>query len=315
MIDLKYRNMEEVSRILTEFLSALKEDILEYYRNTYIYLKDVISYKNINLGKKISIENKANTKDTLERMVKAIITSLNTMGVSMSILSKTQKDFIKIVSNKREYLQDYESYFNLYKELYLDNILFNILIEYLADVDTKKIEILNILDIVPQHFLLNLKEFKKKYLISNKNKEVLKETNIESLVDFSQVTIKNINKKPISAPKISSNIPEEQNDLAKDILNQLRTAKKDIIEKLKVPKKKILKQRVTQSEKSFEEKSLPDSKTYKQKSSIHLKKTEIIINTFLDYYGNFPSIHPDLISKFKINISNLINSKIKNPDF
>ena len=307
--------MEDALNLLTEFTSILKEDILEYYNNTYFYLKDLISYKNINLNKSISSEDKATIKDTLERMVKAIKTGLNTIGVSMKTLSKAQKDFMKTVSRKREHLQNYESYFNLYKELYLDKILFEILIEYLIDVDKKKIETLNLFKLLPQNVITHLNKFKEKYLISKKIKEVLKETNLDPLVDFSNVSIKKEREKPTILPKVSPSIPEEQTDSEPDILTQLRTAKEDNIETLKVPKKDLVKPSLTPLEKSFEKSKRPDIKTHEYKSSIHLKKTDTNIKTFLDYFGNFPSIHPELISKFKINTINLINSRVKNPDF
>jgi len=307
--------MEDALNLLTEFVSILKEDILEYYNNTYFYLKDLISYKNINLNKSISSEDKATIKDTLERMVKAIKTGLNTIGVSMKTLSKAQKDFMKTVSRKREHLQNYESYFNLYKELYLDKILFEILIEYLIDVDKKKIETLNLFKLLPQNVITHLNKFKEKYLISKKIKEVLKETNLDPLVDFSNVSIKKEREKPTILPKVSPSIPEEQTDSEPDILTQLRTAKEDNIETLKVPKKDLVKPSLTPLEKSFEKSKRPDIKTHEYKSSIHLKKTDTNIKTFLDYFGNFPSIHPELISKFKINTINLINSRVKNPDF
>jgi len=307
--------MEDALSLLTEFLSTLKEDILEYYKNTYFYLKDLISYKSINLNKTISTENEATIKDTIERMVKAIKTGLNTIGVSMKTLSKTQKDFMKTVSSKREHLQNYESYFNLYKELYLDKILFEILIEYLIDEDTKKIETLNLFELLPQNVITHLNNFKEKYLKSKKIKEELKETNLETLVDFSSLSIKKDREKPTIPPKVSPSIPEEKTDSEPDILTQLRTAKEDIIETLKVPKKEIVKPSFTPLEKSFEKIKRPDIKTNEQKSSIHLKKTDTNIKTFLDYFGNFPSIHPDLINKFKINTINLIKTRVTNPDF
>ncbi len=307
--------MEDALNLLTEFVSILKEDILEYYNNTYFYLKDLISYKNINLNKTISTENEATIKDTLERMVKAIKTGLNTIGVSMKTLSKTQKYFMKTVSSKREHLQNYESYFNLYKELYLDKILFEILIEYLIDVNTKKIETLNLFELLPQNVITSLNNFKEKYLTSKEIKEELKKTNLESLIDFSNVSIKKDRGKPTIPPKVSSGIPKEQVGTQSDILAQLRTAKEDIIETLKVPKKEFMKPSLIPLEKSFEKIKRPDIKTHEQKSSIHLKKTDINIKTFLDYFGNFPSIHPDLINKFKINTINFTNSRVKNPDF
>jgi len=307
--------MEETLSLLTEFFSLLRQDILKYYNNTFFYLKDLISYKNINLNKTISTENEVTIKNTLERMIKTISTGLNIMGVPMKILSKAQKDFMKTISSKTERLQNYDSYFKLYKEAYLDKILFEILIEYLTDVETKKIETLNLFELLPQNFITSLNQFKEKYLNSKKIKELLKKTNFESLVNFSNVSIRKDIEKPPIPSKITLETPEEKIESEPDILTQLRTAREDNIETLKIPKKELVKPSLIPLEKTFKKVEPLDIQTCKQKSSFYPKKTQSTINTFIDYFGNFPSIHPDLISKFNINTINLINSRVTNLDF
>ncbi|MFX1572555.1 MAG: hypothetical protein ACFFB0_07390 [Promethearchaeota archaeon] len=306
--------MEDVLSLLTAFLS-MKDDILEYYNNTYFYLKDLISYKDITLNTSISTESAATIRDTLERMIKAIKTGLNTIGVSMKTLSKTQKDFLNVVNNERERLQNYESYFNLYKELYLNKILFEILIEYLVDIDTKKIETLKLFELLPQNVITGLNDYKAKHLNSKKKKEVLKKADLESLVDFSRISFKNSVKKPTIPAELSSTITEKKIETGLDILTQLRVAKKDNIETLKTPKKELTTPSLTPSEKTFKIIESPDIAPHEQKTSFHLRKTDRNIKTFLDYFGNFPAIQPDLISKFRINTLNIINSRATNPDF
>ncbi|MFX0082756.1 MAG: hypothetical protein ACFE94_13480 [Candidatus Hodarchaeota archaeon] len=122
---------------------------------------------------------------------------------------------------------------------------------------------------------------------------------------------------------------EEKISCESNILVQLQEAKKDIIETLKTPKKDLLQSSLDQLENVIpKEKSLkvkkkinqtPTSTT--QNISDPLKtvprdfafKTEEVI--FLDHFGNLPSIHPELLNKFKINFENLLNSRLINPDF
>jgi len=304
--------MKEIIEILTDFSAILRDDILDYYKKSYSYLKDLIAYKKIDLNKKTETESEKRLKNTLEKMLKAIKTGLNTIGVSMDKLNENQKNFLTSLNYERSEFPDYNSYFKIYLRNYVDKILFEILIEYLVDLDTKKLENANLFDLLPLYFVSKLNEFKKKYFNDPTNIEMFRQQNYINYINFTDLTI------------ISNAILEP------DILTQLRNAKHDSIETLKTPKKEILKTtiRSLDVERAFkEEPSLTTREDHSSQSTIIEKEIKIstqevqdlIIetesDTFLDYFGHFSPIQSNITSQFKIDKVSLINTKIVNQDF
>ena len=64
--------MNEITNIITTFFNIFREDILEYYHKSLSYLKDLVTYKKIDLNKKIEEESENQIKGNLEKMLKAI---------------------------------------------------------------------------------------------------------------------------------------------------------------------------------------------------------------------------------------------------
>ncbi|MFX0139476.1 MAG: hypothetical protein ACFFDN_37895 [Candidatus Hodarchaeota archaeon] len=288
--------MSEITDILTDFLAILRNEILDYYKKSYSYLKDLIAYKKINLIKKTETETEKRLKNTIEKMLKAIKTGLNTIGVSMDKLNQSQNDFLNSLSIDKTEYPDYNSYFENYLKNYVNKILFEILIEYLLEIDTKKLENVNLFDLLPPYFISKLNEFKKKHFRDKNNIELFKQQDYNIYINFTDLTIK------------SKDISEL------DILTQLREAKQDIIDTLKTPKKDVLKSSVQ----SLDKESI--SKEIASQAQILPQKEpefpiEINSDTFLDYIGHFSPIHPDIINQFKIDKVSLINSKVVNQEF
>lgn len=132
--------MEDSLNFLTEFLSYMKNDIVDYYMRSYLYLKDLVSYKNINLEIDTSTETEKTFKATLYKMLKAIKTGLNTLGVPISKLTEIQNKYLSEINKNNIKEPDYSSYSLHYLNDYVTKILFKIIIEYLIDLDIKKIE-------------------------------------------------------------------------------------------------------------------------------------------------------------------------------
>ncbi len=288
--------MKEIADILTDFLATLRNEILDYYKKSYSYLKDLIAYKKIDLNKKTQKESEKHLKNTLGKMLKAIKTGLNTIGVSIDKLNENQNNFINSLSKDTTEYPDYNSYFEIYLKNNVNKILFEILIEYLLDIDTKKLENLNLFELLPPNFISKLNEFKKKHFSVPNNIEMFKQQNYDNYINFTDLTIK--------SKKISE----------LNILAQLQEAKQDIIETLKTPKKDLLKSSIVNLDRELISKEITS-----QAKILPQKDQEIPIetdsDTFLDYFGQFSPIHSSISNQFKIDKVNLINSKVVNQNF
>ncbi len=287
--------MKEIIDFFTDFLVIMRDNIQEYYQKSYSYLKDLITYKKIDLFKKTETESEKNLRSNLKKMLKAIKTGLNTIGVSMDTLNEAQNNFMSTLNQNRTEIQDYNSYFEFYLMNYVNKILFNILIDYLLEKEVKKLENVNLFDLLPPYFVSKLDEFKKKF-INPSIKELLIQQDIDNYVNFTDLSIKS----------------KEVSEL--DILAQLREAKQDIIETLKTPKKDLIRSSIESIEaKSISKKSVSSVKLSAEiDHDIHI---ELDSGTFLDYFGHFTPIHPDIRNRFRIEKVNLINSKVLNLDF
>lgn len=291
------RDMEDIVTFLTKFLALSRVEILEYYDKSSSYLKDLISYKNIDLNKELSAETESTKVITLEKMLKAIKTGLNTIGISIERLTEIQDHFLNTISTEKETFYSYNSYLESYLKIYIYKILFEILIEYLLDLDSKKIENLNLFNLLPQHFINKLDKFKESYSVPPQVKQLLNQRDLDDFINFTNLTvdIKEISMSPNEgSPPIEENvkktqIKDEELHEIPDILVQLKKAKSDSIETLKSPRKEL------------HEPALEEVKEEKR--------------VFFDYFGNFSPIHPEIIKSFEIHITNFINSRVINPEF
>lgn len=330
--------MEVISHIFSEFLAKMKNEILEYYKLTYSYLKDLITYKNIDLRINTLSESEEIKKKTLEKILKAIKTGLNTIGVPIIKLNEIQNNFMKLVSTKSNEIQDYNSYLKLYQRNFINKILFETLFDYLLDIDTKKVENLKLFDLLPLNFLEKLNNFKEKNLKSSYIKKIFLQHDFDNYINYSNLTLKIKTSKTIQKDKIIHTIKltettkqsEKRKEPEQDILAQLRKAKEDIIETLKIPKNGLL----TPLTIKLKRNSSPLEKIIQTNTTIQrvhpqvgshgnkvvrfppkdfpTKKEE---ENFLDSFGNFSPIHPDLINRFKIDKVSLLNSRVNNLDF
>ena len=329
--------MEDQLNFLTEFLSLMKNDVVDYYKRSQLYLKDLVSYKNINLKIITSTETIEVFEATLIKMLKAIKTGLNTLGVPISKLTEIQNNYLNEMNKSSIEMYDYNSCLQHYLNEYVNRILFEILIEYLLDLDIKKIEALELFKLVPSSFIDKLDHFKKQNNISDNMKEYITLSGIEEYLNISDLSIKieipkkNPNKIDISImneERESGNTEEKKGDKL-DILKQLEEARKDSIETLKAPKTEAFKTSIeqlkgTNLQKDYQKvadvvKHIPsiipkdNIKTPRTPEIEYITVGKAVI--FLDYIGNLPSIDSEIINRFKINTVNLLNSRVVNPDF
>jgi hypothetical protein len=283
----------------------MKKDIVDYYKRSHLYLKDLVSYKNINLMVNISTQTENVIETTLTTMLKAIKTGLNTIGVPINRLSEIQRNYLKEINRRGVEIHDYNSYLDIYLNEYVNKLLFEILIEYLLGLDVNKIKSLKLFKLVPSSFVDKLDQFKGMRITSDTTKEYIAYPDIEEYLNISELSIKV--KSPIQNPKkIDISIMKDKKETHKskgndidtlDILKQLEEAKKNSIETLKTPNAEVSKPPLEQLKKTI--------------STEEYEKAEI----FLDQIGNLPLVNPEIIHKFKINTVNLLNSRVVNPDF
>ncbi|MHA1438234.1 MAG: hypothetical protein ACTSPD_11705 [Promethearchaeota archaeon] len=219
--------MEEIAPIITAFCELLKEEIFEYYNRYYSYLKDLFTDKKIDLKFKTSYENKKTILNTIETMIKTTKIALSTIGVSKNRIYQVEKYFKGIVVNS-DY-EDYNSYFENDIKVEIDKILFEILIEYIIDLDTNKIDNLDLFDLLPRKFINKLDQFRDDYIISTHLKRIINNMlpEIHKIVDPSKLI-------PIS--KITEKVLEGKREAPKEIIEE-KEIEKPIREIKKVKEK------------------------------------------------------------------------------
>jgi len=295
--------MEEIKPILTNFLSSLKAEILDYFNHSYSYLKNLISYKNIDLNKKTSDDSKKSMKNTSKDITKAIKTGLNTIGVSMDKITDEQKKFEENFKIKQ--FPDYNTFFEKNLIIYVNKILFEILVKYIIEFDKKLIESLNLFNLISQNFIQKLNNFRENNIIKPHIKQVLQTSKIYDFIDYTnlQLIIEEVG-------DMGSVEKSKEQKQERDILKQLQIAKRDSIETLKTPKKEIIKEETSLKANLTE--IAPNDQLIDLQSINYDKEPK---STYLDYFGNFPSTLPEIINKIKIEIMNFLNSRVVNPDY
>ncbi|MHA1884566.1 MAG: hypothetical protein ACXAAI_11425 [Promethearchaeota archaeon] len=293
--------MEESGKFLHEFLSVMREDLLNFFHKTHSYLRDLVSYKKFKLKKKVPPLTDSSFKRELDEILKAVKTGLNTIGVPIQVLTQIQNDFYNNIITKSMEMAFYDSYLEYYLQEYVNKILLEIIIEFISGLDTKKIETLNLFKLLPPSSLLKLDQLKEANLINSNNRE--------NIIRYFNSGI--INFKDLSSIKQEITYSQYEKESTTNILKQLEDAKKESLETLKTPKKELVPESLAKNDNSHIKREQPLSQTETPSAHPFQIKKEI----FLDSFGNLPSIHPDLISKIKINITNLLNSRIVNPNF
>ena len=319
--------MEEISQILTEFLEKFRNEILEYYKLTNTYLKDLVAYKNVELKKKIHTESEGIKNNSYEKILKAVKTGLNTLGVPIAKLNETQNNFVKFAVGRSSEFPTYNSYVDLYQKNYTNKLLFEILLEYLLDIDSKKIQNLKLFDLLPQRFIEKLSEFKERSLSNPQIKEVFTLQNYTDYIDLSNLRLKK--NTPIKQADTTKVLMKEK-EKEKDILLLLQEAKEKSIKTLETPKKEIISPLKIGLKRDFASKEkIPHSVAAVQKLQTKAISQEIISErispirapsikrkqNFLDSFGNFQPLHQEIMNKFEIDKVSFLNSRVKNADY
>ena len=136
-------------------------------------------------------------------MLEAIRLAFMTIGIPKSKLEEDIKQLEAVKSKKKDDYPDYIAYFEVDLKDYIDQILLDILIEYLIDVDIIKMGNLDLFDLLPRNFIKRLKEFKKERITSEQIKKAIKTQMLEVKKNFipAEFLVKEEKIKPIKAIK------------------------------------------------------------------------------------------------------------------
>ena len=130
--------MENISKILVELTNKLKPEILNYYNKCYTYIKDLYSYKNIDVSKKLSDLPDNLDEQSIYALISATNSALNTIGIPFQELNTEAEIFNGVFKVQREIYSDYNSFFELSLKLYINQYIFRSILEYLVGLDDKK---------------------------------------------------------------------------------------------------------------------------------------------------------------------------------
>jgi len=272
--------MENLPDLLAELKKKLRKEILDYYKRCYLYIKDLYSYKKININTKLSDVSDELMEKDIYAMISATNSALNTIGILFEELTQDKELFTKILKDIDESYSDYNSFFDSNFKSYINKHLFRIILEYIIGIDEKKIQNLDLFDLLPKKFINKLNQFKRQELFNSEQKMHIQQI-FRRIDEFYDVNEFSIDKEKFNA--VANEIKEDSN---KDILQLLEEAKKENIQVLG---------------KSFIPKESPSN-------NIQVEIDEKF--SFLDYFGNFPQLEDEIINKLNININNLVETDI-----
>ena len=275
--------MENISKILVELTNKLKPEILDYYNKCYSYIEDLFSYKKLDVSKKLSDLPDNLVEQSIYALISATNSALNTIGIPFKELNTEAEIFNGVFKIQREIYSDYNSFFELSLKPYINQYVFKSILEYLVELDDKKIKNLDLFDLLPKNFLKKVNKIKKQNKNYLEDKEYLKKI-IEKLNKFYDATNFSINQENLE--DLNRKL---QGDSSDDILKQLEEAKKENIEVLG-------------------KSHLSDMITNNHVQINNINEVIQFYTSFLDYFGNFPQLDQELIAKLNINIKDLINS-------
>ncbi|TXT53472.1 MAG: hypothetical protein BAJALOKI2v1_950003 [Promethearchaeota archaeon] len=296
--------MEEFENLIRKFSIDFRSEINAHYQNFYEYLLDLYSYKGFrgedgNLGE-VPLDKNQNLQNLLIKIPKI---GMNTIGVSDQTLSRLENDLEKSLEKIDIKEHSLGQLFQKAFKRYINYILFSILIEFIIDVDSEKIEKLEEFDLLGRNFIKKLKTFKSQNLIPQKLREIFKNNEkrrriIHSYFRFPEELKEQGLEKESKVEKMEQDFEEKKTSNEKtenddEVIRELEKAIRKNLESLK----KSIKSSISSSD-------------------MILKKAESTYpQTFLDHFGNFRAIDTQKAEKFKIDFDKLKKSILDQRDF
>lgn len=289
--------MENITNILENFCKSFKKEVFDFYNKCYTYFQDFYSHRNIDVSNLQSNDEKS-IEDTILKLVSATNSALNTIGIAIEDLDPNDHLLTEFFEKYYEGLKNFDDLFEKSFKIYINKYLFRILFEYLLNLDSKKMENLDLFDLLPHKFIKKLKKFKNNNKVDVDGQKFYNKLikNIDNYVDTSNlmVNIENLN---------SLEIQENLSDL--DILKQLKEAREDNIEVLRISPKEEQKSLIEEKVQS----NALDIVIPQQKKEIH----KVEKNKY-NYFSNLSKINSEGVKILKINTNNLLTSAIDHPE-
>jgi len=289
----KANTMEQINFFLSNFCLSLQKDIIDCFERTHAYIKDLFSFKKITIYSKLGEHTDFQKKEIIQKIITSTNSALNTIGIPMEDLTPIEYLIEKVYN---ENIYSYKNYNELYDnelKLYVNKYLFNSLIEYIIERDIKKVENLDLFDLLPSKFKKKLVNFRLNNPISLEQEQILFKVlqHITHYIDLNSINIiiGSFNEPP----------PEEKSFSEEEIMNQLKEAKESTLSLL---------QDNSEIDKAYLSKDLEDLRG----AILELSENG---NPFIHYFGNFAQLHQEVFDQLPFNSQNLINFVRENLDF
>ena len=257
--------MDILSELLNNISTNFTNEIFQFYERFYSYTLDLINHKNIDFDKEIVKGDKE-----ISILINSINSALNTTGIPITELSNqaTLKDSFRDAFNAGE--SNFKNLFDKAGRDFINRHLFKSILEYLLDIDSIKIENLDLFDLLPLNFKDKLDEFKKNLSISDDDKRKMKSLISTITNNFDVSTLK------------FTHVQANESEVGTEILQKLHEAKERNIQTLKNPQMQ----------------KIPIATFASQETIPDIEKS-----FYFDYFGNFPSLNSKKAQSIKIDLN------------
>ncbi|MHA1669043.1 MAG: hypothetical protein ACTSV5_00540 [Promethearchaeota archaeon] len=280
--------MEVLKTLLVELSQTLQDEILDYYQRFYSYTLDLLKHKNIEIETLIIQNNDNQNKGIIKGIVETITAALNSIGISSISIDFKDNLTKELVITSNSGISNYKELFDNVCKRPINKNLFNIIIEFILDIDTVKLENLDLFDLLPNNFASKLNEFKKNFVFKDIEKE-----NVKSLYPSIETVF---NPTSLKMNQISNNNEDV------DILKKLQEAKEKNIKALKKSVLYNIQKKFTLEEQSDIVRTL--DKSYKSLNE----------NYYYEFFGNLPRIKSEVKDLLKIDFGNLQSIALTAPE-
>ena len=281
--------MKSIKTWIEKFIQGNRKSIFKYYERCDSYFIDLVNSKGVLINSNINFESIEESKKIIYVMIDFINSGLITIGFPSKFLGTPSEIYDKFLKNTIKNYKNYLDVFNFNLKNYINTHLFLVLLELLADIDSNKLENLDLFDLIPQGFLKNLKDFKKKNPISKEDQLYVQEfiRKIESYFDTSTLKFKVEDFELI----LEEEVIDESN-----ILQKLKLAREESLGVLK------------NGNNAMDVNTSQLNLTHLEAEPI--KKQEKF--KLLKYFQNFSTLSNDIIANFNIPQQNFDDIVVKN---